>query len=119
MHLIPRVKQLETKEGYLITKMLQPVAENPESRLMAAMKHFTFSETGTPFYISISGSFGESYEIDIAEEKITANFTKTQKQELEEYTDLYCEYSSILQEIASTYGMRLGMKILLEALTNN
>ena len=29
-------------------------------------------------------------KIDIAEEKITANFTKTQKQELEEYTDLYC-----------------------------
>ena len=58
-------------------------------------------------------------KIDIAEEKITANFTKEQKQELEEYTDLYCECSSILQETAFTYGMRLGIKILLDALTNN
>ena len=58
-------------------------------------------------------------KIDIAEEKITANFTQTQKQALEDYTDLYCECSSILQETAFTYGMRLGIKILLDALTNN
>ena len=58
-------------------------------------------------------------KIDIAEGKITANFTKEQKQELEEYTDLYCECSSILQETAFTYGMRLGIKIFLDALTNN
>ena len=58
-------------------------------------------------------------KIDIAEGKITANFIKEQKQELEEYTDLYCECSSILQETAFTYGMRLGIKILLDALTNN
>lgn len=58
-------------------------------------------------------------KIDIAEEKITANFTKEQKNALEEYTDLYCECSSILQETAFTYGMRLGIKILLDALTNN
>ena len=58
-------------------------------------------------------------KIDIAEEKITANFTKEQKQALEDYTDLYCECSSILKETAFTYGMRLGIKILLDALTNN
>ena len=58
-------------------------------------------------------------KIDIAEEKITANFTKEQKQELEEYTDLYCECSSILQETAFTYGMKLGIKIILDALTND
>ena len=58
-------------------------------------------------------------KIDIAEGKITANFTKEQKQELEEYTDLYCECSSILQETAFTYGMRLGIKIFLDVLTNN
>ena len=58
-------------------------------------------------------------KIDIAEEKITANFTKEQKQALEDYTDLYCECSSILQETAFTYGMRLGIKILLDALFNN
>ncbi len=58
-------------------------------------------------------------KIEIIEEKITANFTKEQKQELEEYTDLYCECSSILQETAFTYGMRLGIKILLDALFNN
>ena len=58
-------------------------------------------------------------KIDIAEEIITANFTKEQKQALEDYTDLYCECSSILQETAFTYGMRLGIKILLDALTNN
>lgn len=57
-------------------------------------------------------------KIDMAEEKITANFTKEQRQELEEYTDLYCECSSILQETAFTYGMRLGIKILLDALTD-
>lgn len=58
-------------------------------------------------------------KIDIAEEKITANFTKKQKRQLEKYTDLYCECSSILQETAFTYGMRLGIKILLDALNNN
>ena len=58
-------------------------------------------------------------KIDIAEEIITANFTKEQKQALEDYTDLYCECSSILQETAFTYGMRLGIKIFLDVLTNN
>ena len=58
-------------------------------------------------------------KIDIAEEIITANFTKEQKQALEDYTDLYCECSSMLQETAFTYGMRLGMKILLDAIFNN
>ena len=58
-------------------------------------------------------------KIDKAEEKITANFTKEQKRQLEKYTDLYCECSSILQETAFTYGMRLGIKILIDALTNN
>ena len=58
-------------------------------------------------------------KIDIAEEKITVNFTKEQKQAFEDYTDLYCECSSILQETAFTYGMRLGIKILLDALFNN
>ncbi len=58
-------------------------------------------------------------KIEIVEEKITANFTKEQKRQFEEYTDLYCECSSILQETAFIYGMRLGIKILLDALTNN
>ena len=58
-------------------------------------------------------------KIEIVEEKIIANYTKEQKEELEEYTDLYCECSSILQETAFTYGMRLGIKILLDALINN
>jgi hypothetical protein len=66
---------------------------------------------------TITPEIKELYEkIDIAEEKMTADFTKEQKQELEEYTDLYCECSSILQETAFTYGMRLGIKILLDAL---
>ena len=58
-------------------------------------------------------------KIEIVEEKITANFTKEQKQAFEDYTDLYCECSSMLQETAFTYGMRLGIKILLDALFNN
>ena len=69
---------------------------------------------------TITPEIKELYEkIDIAEEKTTANFTKEQKNALEEYTDLYCECSSILQETAFTYGMKLGIKILLDALTNN
>ena len=69
---------------------------------------------------TITPEIKELYEkIDIAEEKITANFTKEQKNALEEYTDLYCECSSILQETAFTYGMKLGIKILIDALTNN
>ena len=58
-------------------------------------------------------------KMEIVEESLNANYTKEQKQELEEYTDLYCECSSILQETAFTYGMRLGIKILLDALINN
>ena len=50
---------------------------------------------------------------------VQANYTKEKKRQFEEYTDLYCECSSILQETAFTYGMRLGIKILLDALTNN
>ena len=69
---------------------------------------------------TITPEIKELYEkIDIAEEKITTNFTKEQKNALEEYTDLYCECSSILQETAFTYGMRLGIKMLLDALFNN
>ena len=69
---------------------------------------------------TITPEIKELYKkIDIAEEKITANFTKEQKNALEEYTDLYCECSSILQETAFTYGMKLGIKIILDALTNN
>ena len=58
-------------------------------------------------------------KIEIVEEILTANYTKEQKRQFEEYTDLYCECSSILQETAFTYGMRLGIKILLDALFNN
>ncbi|MBQ8546690.1 MAG: hypothetical protein IJ437_07105 [Clostridia bacterium] len=58
-------------------------------------------------------------KIEIVEESLTANYTKEQKRQFEEYTDLYCECSSILQETAFTYGMRLGIQILLDALTNN
>ena len=43
-------------------------------------------------------------KIEIVEESLNANYTKEQKQELEEYTDLYCECSSILQEIALHMG---------------
>ena len=58
-------------------------------------------------------------KIKIVEEILTANYTKEQKRQFEECTDLYCECSSILQETAFTYGMRLGIKILLDALFNN
>ena len=58
-------------------------------------------------------------KIEIVEESLTANYTKEQKRQFEEYTDLFCECSSILQETAFTYGMKLGIKLLLDALTNN
>ena len=58
-------------------------------------------------------------KIEIVEESLTANYTKEQKRQFEEYTDLNCECSCILQETAFTYGMKLGIKILLDALTNN
>ena len=58
-------------------------------------------------------------KIEIVEKSLTANYTKEQKRQFEEYTDLYCECSSMLQETAFTYGMRLGIKILLDALFNN
>ena len=58
-------------------------------------------------------------KIEIVEESLTANYTKEQKRQFEEYTDLYCECSSMLQETAFTYGVRLGIKISLDALFNN
>ena len=58
-------------------------------------------------------------KIEVVEEILTTNYTKEQKRQFEEYTDLYCECSSILQETAFTYGMRLGIKIVLDALFNN
>ena len=69
---------------------------------------------------SITPEIKELYaKIEIVEESLTANYTKEQKRQFEEYTDLYCEYSSILQETAFTYGMRLGIKLLFNALLNN
>ena len=69
---------------------------------------------------TITSEIKELYaKIEIVEEILTANYTKEQKRQFEEYTDLYCECSSILQETAFTYGMRLGIKILLDALFNN
>lgn len=58
-------------------------------------------------------------KIEIVEENLISNYTKEQKRQFEEYTDLYCECSSILQETAFTYGVRLGIKILLDALTSD
>ena len=58
-------------------------------------------------------------KIEIVEESLIANYTNEQKRQFEEYTDLYCECSSMLQETAFTYGVRLGIKISLDALFNN
>ena len=69
---------------------------------------------------SITPEIKELYaKIEIVEESLTVNYTKEQKRQFEEYTDLCCECSSILQETAFTYGMKLGIKILLDALFNN
>ena len=58
-------------------------------------------------------------DVDVNKIMRKLNITQKQKQALEDYTDLYCECSSILQETAFIYGMKLGIKILLDTLANN
>lgn len=70
MKLIPNVKQLEVKAGYLFNKTLHLVTDNLDSRLITAMDKFLLSKNGTPVWISVSDNLEEGYRLDITEKSI-------------------------------------------------
>ena len=71
-------------------------------------------------FVKIKRKECQAFLLQSVKPKTRASFlTQKQKRQFEENKDLYCECWGILQETAFTYEMKLGIKILLDALTNN
>lgn len=70
MHLIPQVKKLEVKKGFLTSRAIC-LPDHIDSRLLKALKKLPVSENGVPVEITVTGTEGESYTLDIAPERIT------------------------------------------------
>ena len=70
LHLIPKVKKLEERPGSLPCKAVR-LPEKLESRLQKALEKLPIAENGVPVEITVTGTAGESYTLDIAPEQIT------------------------------------------------
>ena len=70
MHLIPQVKKLEVKKGFLTSRAIC-LPEHMDIRLLKALKKLPVAENGVPVGITVTGTEGESYTLDIAPERIT------------------------------------------------
>lgn len=70
LHLIPQVKKLEERPGSLPCKAVR-LPEKLESRLQRALEKLPIAENGVPVEITVTGTAGESYTLDIAPEQIT------------------------------------------------
>ena len=70
MHLIPQVKKLEVKKGFLTSRAIC-LPDHIDSRLLKALKKLPVAENGTPVKISVTAEAGESYTLDLAPERIT------------------------------------------------
>ena len=51
-------------------------------------------------------------------DKLTADFTETQKEMLEKYKDTICEINSYTEQAAFKYGFSLGVNLIIEANKN-
>lgn len=70
MNLIPKVKQLDKREGFLRSKSLRLASDKLDSRLLNALKKLPLSNEGVPLSVEISGELGEAYELDITENSV-------------------------------------------------
>ena len=69
MHLIPQVKKLEFKEGFLSAHAIC-LPKGVDPRLLKALQKLTVAENGTAVDIFITGAAGENYTLDIAPDRI-------------------------------------------------
>jgi len=70
MNLIPNVKSLKIKQGYLATKAIFYDNLQCDSRVISALSDLPFNKTGVNLKINIKGKNGEGYELLIEENQI-------------------------------------------------
>ena len=71
MFLIPKVKHMEIRSGFLANKSLCVDTSNLDSRLVAALKKLPGDPEGTPLSITIDTALGEAYELCVTKNSTT------------------------------------------------
>lgn len=70
MHLIPKVKHLEIRSGFLENKSIFIATQPIDSRLIAVIDMLPVDPKGTPLELIVDEGHGEAYELTIEERKI-------------------------------------------------
>ena len=70
MHLIPKVKHLEIRSGFLENKSIFIATQPIDSRLIAVVDMLPVDPKGTPLELIVDEGHGEAYELTIEERKI-------------------------------------------------
>ena len=71
LHLIPKVKRLDIKEGYLLNKAIFCETADLDARLKATLGAFTANGNGTPLSFSVGADAqDESYTLSVTERNI-------------------------------------------------
>ena len=70
MHLLPKVKKLETKNGYLSKGYIAPYTAQIDERLKKAIEKLPCGADGVELVINTKGTDSEAYTISIEEHKI-------------------------------------------------
>ena len=70
LHLIPQVRKLEMRQGVLPRKAVR-LPEHIDTRLLKALQKLPVAENGVPVTITVTGTAGESYTLDIAADGIS------------------------------------------------
>lgn len=73
LNLIPSVKTLEIKSGFIDKSAIHFNNSNCDKRIVSALKNLPFDENGIELKITIGNGDGESYEINIEKDRITVN----------------------------------------------
>lgn len=70
MNLIPQVKKLEQRNGFLKNRKLALANADLDARLLSALKHLPTDTNGTILEFEISDQQSEAYQLDIEENRI-------------------------------------------------
>lgn len=70
MNLIPQVKKLEERKGFLKNRSLTLANADLDARLLAALRHFPLEGSGTRLVFEICDGGSEAYQLDIEEDQI-------------------------------------------------
>lgn len=71
MQLLPEVKKLEIRDGFLPAPCLAPFSGEVDSRLKKVIDMFPSNENGIPLVINCGGGRSESYTLEISSDAIT------------------------------------------------